>query len=271
MLLDGVEFDDACTTLTGQEPPGREKNASGTSAAKRETQTRQAAPQGRADAEREDAERAEREKREAAERTGHALELWHEAGPLNRLSLNYFASRGIPELPLPDVHGVLRLHPRRPFGSGERHPCIIALLRNTLSDAPQAIHRTALTREGRKLDRKAFGPKVGAAIKLWPDADVTTGLVIGEGLETVLAAATRIEYRHTLLRPAWAVVDAANLEKFTVLPGVDALTILVDHDEIGRGQEASRACAHEWTATGREVILLTPRKLGSDFNDVVAS
>jgi len=43
MFLDGVKLDAACTTLTGQQPPGRDENAAGASTAKRDTETRQAA------------------------------------------------------------------------------------------------------------------------------------------------------------------------------------------------------------------------------------
>src|SRR5262249_58953752 len=73
---------------------------------------------------------------------------------------------------------------------------------------------------------KSFGPMRGAVIRLWPDEDVTTGLVIGEGVETTLSAATRFAYRGTLLRPAWAAASAGNLENFPVLPCIEALTIL---------------------------------------------
>ena len=108
----------------------------------------------------------------------------------------------------------------------------------------------------------------GAAIKLWPDEEVAAGLVIGEGLETTLSAAARVEHRGTLLQPAWAAVDAGNLAKFPVLAGIESLTILVDHDESGRGEAAARECARCWVAAGREAILLTPNELGTDFNDL---
>jgi hypothetical protein len=47
--------------------------------------------------------------------------------------------------------------------------------------------RTALTVDGEKIGRMAYGPVRSAAIKRSDDADVTTRLVIGEGLETTLA------------------------------------------------------------------------------------
>ena len=196
-------------------------------------------------------------------------QIWREAEPLSRLALDYCASRGLDEFSLPEVESVVRFHPRCPFGHGERHPCIVALLRDVLTNRPRAVHRTALTRDGRKLGRKMLGPKTGAAIKLWPDDQVSLGLVIGEGIETVLAAATHFEHRGTQLRPAWALGDAGNLAAFPVLPGVEALTILVDHDESGTGQRAARKCGERWSAAGREAILLTPRLLDGDFNDLV--
>jgi putative DNA primase/helicase len=113
----------------------------------------------------------------------------------------------------------------------------------------------------------SLGPTAGCVLRLWPDELVTLGLVIGEGLETVLAAATRIEHRGTLLQPAWAVGDAGHLAKFPVLAGIEALTILVDHDEAG--QRAARECRERWLAAGREVTALIPNGLGQDFNDIV--
>jgi len=108
-------------------------------------------------------------------------------------------------------------------------------------------------------------------IRLWPDEAVEQGLVIGEGVETVLGAATRVMYRGTLLQPAWAVCSANNLGNFPILPGIEALTVLVDHDAGGTGQNAAAECAARWSAAGREVTRLTPNTVGADFNDVVLS
>src|SRR5947207_114445 len=105
-----------------------------------------------------------------------------------------------------------------------------------------AIHRTAITDAGAKVGRKTLGPNAGCVIRLWPDEAVERGLVIGEGIETMLAATTRIQHRGTLLTPAWATGDAGHLEKFPILPGIEALTELVDHDENGNGQRATAEC-----------------------------
>jgi|SRR6516162_2726816 hypothetical protein len=103
---------------------------------------------------------------------------------------------------------------------------------------------------------------------VWPDECVEQGLVLGEGIETVLAAATRIERFGTLLQPAWATGDCGHMRDFPVLPGIEALTLLVDHDCNHAGQNAAAECAARWRAAGCEVIRLTPRRNG-DFNDIV--
>jgi hypothetical protein len=102
-------------------------------------------------------------------------------------------------------------------------------------------------------------------VKLWPLAGPQ--LVVGEGIETVLAAATRIPYRGAPLQPAWAVLSAGALERFPILPGVERLVILVDHDRAGI--DAAASCANRWQRAGRAIIRLTPKLAGTDFNDLV--
>jgi putative DNA primase/helicase len=102
-------------------------------------------------------------------------------------------------------------------------------------------------------------------VKLWPMAGPQ--LVIGEGIETVLAAATRIPYRDAPLQPAWSVLFAGALERFPVLQDVERLIILVDHDRTGINAAAS--CANRWQRTNRTVVRLTPKRPGADFNDLV--
>ena len=200
-----------------------------------------------------------------------AIRLFREASRIvGTPGEQYLRKRGIElsETALPDLHGVLRFHGSCWFGPG-REPCLVALFRNITTDQPAGILRIAITPELTKLGRpKSLGAINGAAIKLWPDAEITYGLVIGEGLETVLAA-TMIIHRGTLLRPAWATGGTGTMSTFPVLAGVDALTVLVDNDESGVGQDAADDCAARWMAAGREVIRLIPRKVGDDFNDII--
>jgi hypothetical protein len=59
------------------------------------------------------------------------------------------------------------------------------------------------------------------------------------------------------------------MRSFPVLAGIETLTLLVDNDANGIGQEAAAECSRRWTAAGREVVRLTPTGIGADFNDVI--
>jgi Toprim domain len=140
-------------------------------------------------------------------------------------------------------------------------------MRDGVVDAPTGIQRIALTPEvltGGKVERRILGR--AGAVKLWPAA---SSLVIGEGIETVLAAATRIPYRGASLQPAWSTLTSGKLSTFPVLPGIERLIILVDHDINGAGQLAATVCTERWSRAGRTVVRLTPERAGADFNDLV--
>jgi hypothetical protein len=192
-----------------------------------------------------------------------ALELWKEGLPLaETAAAQYLAMRGLSELTGVDGE-VLRFHPSCPYGENGRHPCLLALLRDISTDEPRAIHRTALTPAGDKIGRMVLGPKVGAAVKLSADEEVSTRLAIAEGIETALSG------MQLGWRPAWSVVDAAGIAKFPLLQGIEALTIFVDNDESGTGQRRAKECSDRWTRAGREVLRVIPRRSGDDLNDIV--
>jgi hypothetical protein len=69
--------------------------------------------------------------------------------------------------------------------------------------------------------------------------------------------------------PAWALGDAGELAAFPVLIGVESITILVDHDLSGTGQQAALRCSARWTSAGREIFRLVPRQPGADVNDLL--
>ena len=78
----------------------------------------------------------------------YALHLWEEARSLaGTLAARYLSdTRKIDLVALPaDIDSVLRFHPRCPFGTGIYNPCLLALMRNALTDAPIGIQRIALT------------------------------------------------------------------------------------------------------------------------------
>jgi DNA polymerase len=193
--------------------------------------------------------------------------IWVEAKTLlGSIAERYLdETRGIDVSLLPaDIHRSLRFHPACVFGSSAR-PCLIALMRDPLTDAPVGIQRIALEqRNGRieKLERRMLGH--AGVVKLWPAG---SWLAIGEGLETVLAAATRVLYQGAYLQPAWAAMNSGLLGQLPVLDGVERLILLVDHDAAGRA--AADACIQRWTGAGRTVVRLTPNRQGADFNDLV--
>jgi hypothetical protein len=206
------------------------------------------------------------------DRTCYALRVWNESRPiLGTIAAAYLTStRSIDIAQIPDIDDVLRFHPRCRFRD-ERMSCLLTLMRDIVTDEPTGIIRTAISTCAENLGRKMLGRKRGAAVKLWPDAAVTTGLVVGEGVETVAAAATRVRYGATLLQPAWALCDAGNLAGFAPLLGIESLTILTDHDDGRVGENAAEVCARRWVAAGRDVELLVPRGTGHDFADVAAA
>jgi hypothetical protein len=204
-----------------------------------------------------------------ADTLASAGRLWEQAQPIaGTIAERYLAvTRGIDIDALPaNSEAVLRFHPSCPIGLDQRHPCLMALFRDVKSDAPAGIHRVSLTSEAQKIDRRMLGRwPTPRAIKLWPAA---TSLVIGEGIETTLAAATRIAHRGALLRPAWAAGSNNGIASFPVIAGVERLTVLVDNDASGIGPGSAKECARRWAAAGRTVALLTPRSSGADFNDL---
>jgi hypothetical protein len=175
-------------------------------------------------------------------------------------------TRGINLDALPDdiSERALRFHPDCVFGSGVTHPCLLALMRDPVSGAPTGIQRIALDINARKIDRRMLG--IAGVVQLWPTG---TQLVIGEGLETTLAAATRLDYRGEPLRPAWAMLSDGTMQRFPVIDGVERLVVLADNDSNGVGQDAAAACKQRWLKAGRRVALLTPDRPGTDFNDLI--
>jgi hypothetical protein len=205
------------------------------------------------------------EKENDQEKTERAVGIWNEASEVNgTLAEQYLRRRG---LELPDDDHALRFYSPCPFAD-TTYPALIALFRDVRTDEPKAIHRIALAPGGILLAKRMLGRVAGCAVKLDADENVELSLSIGEGIETMIAARMRG------LRPAWAVGSAGALKNFPVLGGVECLSIIVDHDlpdKNGRqaGQEAALECSQRWTAAGREVRRVVPRRQGADMADLV--
>ena len=63
------------------------------------------------------------------------------------------------------------------------------------------------------------------------------------------------------------VLAASAIAKFPLVPKVERLIVLADHD--AAGQRDARTGAERWRRAGRTAVLLTPKRPGADFNDLV--
>src|SRR5262245_3077227 len=128
----------------------------------------------------------------------------------------YLVSRGLKIEE--DLAHVLRFSANLKF-NGEAAIGMVALLRDIRNNDPCGIHRTFLAPDGSKIDRKMLGRAKGAAIKLDAHEDVSSGLHVGEGIETCQSA------RQLGFLPVWAVGSAGALADFPILPGIEAVTM----------------------------------------------
>jgi putative DNA primase/helicase len=262
MHLDGCDFPTAVRTLTGIEP-GRP--------APKPDPVRAAEAQKKA-------ERAEIDQLiDEQERFFKAMKIWQDVAPIENTPVEvYLRTYRKLDIPAGISGAVLRFHPACPFGT-TTYPSMIALVRGVVTNDLQGVHRTALNPDGTpvkvngKTARLALGSTKNGAIKLTDDADVSTGLFVGEGIETTMAGMMSPRW----WRPAWALLYADNIASLPVLPGIECLSILVDHDrqdKHGRraGEAAARECAERWTAAGRDVTELIPTIEGEDIADVAS-
>jgi putative DNA primase/helicase len=135
---------------------------------------------------------------------------------------------------------------------------MVALYRDAITNEPCGCHRTYLHQDGRPvLDakgdkiRKMLGRAKGAAIKLDAQEEVVAGLHLGEGIETCLAA------RQLGYRPTWAVGSAGEIERFPVLPGIEAITVFTEND-IASAKAADIVCARYEDADCEAMISAPP-------------
>jgi hypothetical protein len=184
-------------------------------------------------------------------RIADAVALFREStDPIGTVVERYFASR---RLEIGDLAGrVIRWSPRA--------GAMVALFRNIVTGNPQAVSRTFLDSDARKIERKFLGPVGGAAVMMDGFDAVTSGLHIAEGIETAQAA------RQLGLRPTWALGSAGSIAAFAPLPGVECLTLLAENDLASA--RAVEACAARWHDAEREVLINRPIR-GKDLNDAI--
>lgn len=217
-----------------------------------------------------------------AERLEDARAIWDSAVPLDGTPAEVYlqgrlAGHGVPPKILAGdamryCHCSDMPKHRRMYGPTG---ALIAAMTDPHSNTFCGVQRTYLTETGsrycRKGERLAARPlgKSGT-VRLFDDAEVTHALAIGEGIETVISA-------HLLFDspPCWAALSAWKLASFPVLSGIQTLWIFSDADLPNQGRipglEAAKQLARRWRshAPDTEIILLSPRTPGTDFNDLL--
>jgi hypothetical protein len=201
----------------------------------------------------------DRPPRDDAKRSEVALAVWNSAtSAVATMVETYLVSRGLHITPPP----TLRFHARLKHPSGGFWPAMVALVTRGADDAPVAIHRTFLARDGGgkapvQPQKMMLGPCRGGAVRLAPVAGV---MMVGEGIETCFSA------MQATGGPAWAALSTSGLRTLGLPAGVREVILVADGDTAG--EAAARDCGWRWKREGRRVRIARPPQ-GTDFNDLL--
>jgi hypothetical protein len=207
-----------------------------------------------------------------------ARRLWREASsPYGTIVQSYLRSRDL-DLDAEFADRTIRFHGRLFLQDHSRHyGGMVALVRDVGSGAPIGIVRTYLNPDGSALldadGRKiklALGRTKRGAIMFDRFSSITTAgsLTIGEGIESTLSAFFGLPLRGALtqLRPCWALLSAVGVAKLPVLPAVNRLIILSEHDTVGA--RAGKEAEGRWKKAGREALFYLFNAQLKDANDL---
>jgi len=178
----------------------------------------------------------------------------------------YLAARGVTTCP-----ETLWYHPEMMAGGGKKLPAMVACV-TTKGGEVSAMHRTFLTKDGRKADCdpvKKQSPNItgvknvkGAAIRLFPPANGVIG--VAEGIETALACYDV----HGI--PTWAAVSAVGMIGWEPPDGIPIKKVFIfgDNDKNFVGQAAAYQLATKLAVLRKiDVEVLIPDGEGMDWLD----
>jgi putative DNA primase/helicase len=194
-----------------------------------------------------------------ANRTQRALAIWQSSRQAQgTLVETYLASRGI-HLPTSDA---LRSHSGLKHPSGVCLPAMVALVTKGIDGTPIGVHRTFLTQDGSGKapvdpQKMMLGPCRGGVVRLAEPGD---GLMVGEGIETCLAA------MQASGEAAWAALSTSGMRSLDLPDTLRNVILLADGDD--PGEAAAQDCAWRWKGEGRRVRIARPPR-GMDFNDLL--
>jgi putative DNA primase/helicase len=203
-------------------------------------------------------------------RIKRAQALWNEAAdPRGTMAVQYLMARAL-DLADDLAGAALRYHPRCPWrnensGRTERIPALLAAFESIDTNDITAVHRIRLDQPQRwpKADRRMLGVVQRAAVKL---DRIATTIMIGEGIETCMAARQCMATGDIERAPVWALGSVGAISFFPVLDGIKRLIILGETGEASA--QAVRLCGQRWQHAGRRVQVLYS-EIGSDVNDAL--
>ena len=177
-----------------------------------------------------------------------ADEVWRQSVALEGTPAEvYLRSRA---LSLP-ADAPLRYHPMawRNRSNGPPGPAMVARMTHPSTGESCGTHVTYLRKDGSakasgQMSKVMFG-RVGA-VRVYANAEASGKLGLAEGIETGLAVMQRGGWT-----PVWAATSAGAIQRFPILPSIEALTVFADADPSGIGMDAARDCCRRWAAAGR--------------------
>lgn len=193
-----------------------------------------------------------------------ALSIWRTCQPIsNTLAEAYLIARRLEYT----AFDCLRYHPRLRHGpTFSHHPCLVACVKDALTDKFLGIHRIYLSGDGRnkaqiEKPKLSLGQVSGGGVFI---GIPTSQIVVGEGIETVLSLANDQDFF------GCAGLSAHNLPKLNLptLPIAQQVLIAADNDKSQVGLRAAKFAAQRWEREGRAVRLAVP-PIGLDFNDLL--
>ena len=144
--------------------------------------------------------------------------------------------------------------------------CLVSLIQDF--EGVGVSYHITYTKDGKKADLKdarkimpCKGTMSGAAVRL--DVDFEDRICIAEGIESAYAAGQMSGL------PAFAALNAGNLEAFVPPEGVTCVHIYGDSDINYVGQKSSYILAHRLKMKGIDAYVMLPDRLGEDWNDVL--
>lgn len=202
-----------------------------------------------------------------------AAKIIREAGPVY---LNTPGARYLREIRRIDTGAIrdvletgeaLRWHPSVPFSEkghplhGRRFGCLVGIMSDPLTARRiGSISRTYIADDLTKIAKAKGLGKPAGIVRLSADEDAHEGLILAEGLETALTAMA------LGLRPTWSTGSTVLMRAFSVVSGIESLTLIADHDPNGAGLSAACEAAMRWHQAGREARIRLPHGHG-DLND----